>query len=277
MVRRLVPNFRRGWGNLWKALLTRDTALGVESVRALNLEDADLDALSLMLTFRPAEGSTALGSRLSAPEHERVVKKYKNVTGSDVNAFLQRLPRDFLFVSRNSTIVRSINLSLGGTSRDRFRANGRALIHGLALTAALGEPAAALGSPPSGPSGGAASIVVDMADTRAGEGEGLFSQLIVALTSSLVRRGPPRVPLTYLTVLRDEASHEIPTESEILMSHRVRGARVLSLPQRAAAALDIFALELRLWWADAVLGLAQFFAGKEPERPPRRGTATAFG
>lgn len=271
MVRRLEPAFRNGWANLWKALLTKDDALGLVSVRSLNLLDTDYDALSLMLTFRPSDGSNALGSRLSTTEHERVVGRYKNVTASDVNTFLQRLPRDFLFVSRNSTIVRSINLNLGGSSRDRFRANGRALVQGIALTAALGESEAARTHSTG------ASIVVDMADTT-GDSDGLVSQLIIALRSSLMRSGPPRVPLTYLTVLRDAKTHEVPTESELLLSRRARGAHALSFSQRAAAALDKYTLEWSLWWADAALGIVQLWWGSEPPRPPRRpGVSTTYG
>lgn len=43
---------------------------------------------------------------------------------------MEYLPRDMLFVFRVSNLVRSLNLELGGTSRDRFWIMGRNAIQG---------------------------------------------------------------------------------------------------------------------------------------------------
>ena len=74
-----------------------------------------------------------LGERMSPSERAAVKARYKGSTRADVNEFMQRLPRDLLFVLRCNSIVRSVNKELGGTSRQRFLANGRAAVRGLEL------------------------------------------------------------------------------------------------------------------------------------------------
>ena len=46
--------------------------------------------------------------------------RYGKVGAADVNAFLERLPRDMLFVMRTWSLVRSLNRALGGTTRQRL-------------------------------------------------------------------------------------------------------------------------------------------------------------
>lgn len=84
---------------------------------------------------QPSLGSTTkLGGRMDEAERMQVRERYKSVTASDVNDFIKKLPRDMLFVLRNQNMVRAMNLHLGGTSRDRFRATAEAAVRGMVLT-----------------------------------------------------------------------------------------------------------------------------------------------
>ena len=58
-------------------------------------------------------------------------------TVSNNAAFLERLPRDLLFVMRAWALVRSLNRSLGGTSRQRFLIIGDAAARGTAADAGV--------------------------------------------------------------------------------------------------------------------------------------------
>jgi len=131
MYRRLEPSFRRSYCMLWKALLLRDERLGKEAVKGLGVSSEAYDALALVFTFRGTNSKGKLGQRLSKEERLKLREKYKDVSPGDVNKFLESLPRDLLFVLRCTNIVRSINLSLGGTSRLRFRIMGESAVRGL--------------------------------------------------------------------------------------------------------------------------------------------------
>jgi hypothetical protein len=124
----------------------------------------DYDALSTLLTFRPSVTLTptlgdpdpnpnpspspspdpdpdpdpnpnpnsnpqqasraALGSRMSAEERRALRARFEGLGAQDVNLFLERLPRDMLFVMRTWALVRSLNRKLGGTTRQRFLTMG---------------------------------------------------------------------------------------------------------------------------------------------------------
>ena len=65
-----------------------------------------------------------------------MIEKFKGEekwTAADVNKFMENLPRDMLFVLRTLNIVRSLNKSLGGSSRERFDAMSESMLKGLAL------------------------------------------------------------------------------------------------------------------------------------------------
>jgi aarF domain-containing kinase len=270
MVRRLSPSFRRAYAELWRALLARDHAAGLQAVRALGLRDDEYDALSLMLTYRPAEGSTALGARIDADERARMKDKYKNVKAADLNDFLQRLPRDLLFVGRNAQIVRSINLSLGGSSRDRFRANGSAAIRGISLTKALGGFSSA--GAMQAARGSAASVVADFAVAPQQLERGIVPLAAAAVRAALgFQHEAPRAPVSYLTALRAASAHEAPTESEDLAA--ARGAPLTTL-QRVVSTLDSAALFWRLWAAETLLGLATWWSGHAAAPEPATATAS---
>lgn len=50
------------------------------------------------------------GQRITEEERQALVAKYKVILSHDsLNAFLERLPRDMLFVMRTSDLVRSLN------------------------------------------------------------------------------------------------------------------------------------------------------------------------
>ena len=263
MVRRLAPDFRRSYAELWCAILAQDNKAGLKAVRALGLAENEYDALSLMLVYRPASTTTALGARMDKEERAKIVAQYKGVTPADINEFIQRLPRDFLFCGRNAQIVRSLNLELGGVSADRFRANGRAAIRGMALTAAIGLDS----TPPIVQMrGGAANIVSDFAPhetaaaAAAKEVRGVLPLAAAALRAAMGRTlEAPRAPVTYLTALRDASAHEKPTESEDLAAKR--GA-ALSTWQRTAAGVNIGALYWRLWAAETYLAIKSWWSGR---------------
>ena len=141
MYRRLSPRFRAGYCRLWKALLTRDDALGARACRELGVAQGAYDVLSLMLLQRPAASGAGLGARLSKAEVQKLKEKYKDTAAQKINDFMQSLPRDLLFVSRNTNMVRGLNLALGGTARERFRITGQCAVRGLVLTDATEDDA----------------------------------------------------------------------------------------------------------------------------------------
>lgn len=133
MYRRLDQSFRRAHCLLWKSLLTQDSKLGSKTMTALGLNDIGYETLSLILTFRTPTGDARVGGRMSDSERKRIREKYRYVTAGDVNRFMQSLPRDMLFVLRTNDIVRSLNKSLGGTSRSRFITMGEWAVRGLSI------------------------------------------------------------------------------------------------------------------------------------------------
>ena len=64
---------------------------------------------------------------------KRLREKYKDVDAEQVNAFVQRLPRDLLFVLRGNSIIRGVNALLGGTSEQRFETTLCTIIEGTHL------------------------------------------------------------------------------------------------------------------------------------------------
>ena len=133
MYRRLEQPFRRAHCMLWKSLLTRDADLGSRTMSALGLDEIGYETLSIALTFRTPRGNASVGGRMSDAERQDLKDKYKGVTAGDINRFMQSLPRDMLFVLRTNDIVRSLNKSLGGTSRSRFITMGEWAVRGLAV------------------------------------------------------------------------------------------------------------------------------------------------
>ena len=120
MYRELTESFRASYSRLWVSLLTADHERGRAEAVALGVPEEDYDALSLVLTFRPARSTAAIGARLSAEDRQTLRTRYGKVGAADVNAFLERLPRDMLFVMRTWSLVRSLNRELGGTTRERL-------------------------------------------------------------------------------------------------------------------------------------------------------------
>jgi aarF domain-containing kinase len=61
---------------------------------------------------------------MSAEERRALRARFEGLGAQDVNLFLERLPRDMLFVMRTWALVRSLNRKLGGTTRQRFLTMG---------------------------------------------------------------------------------------------------------------------------------------------------------
>ncbi|KEP65251.1 UNVERIFIED_CONTAM: ABC1 family protein [Hammondia hammondi] len=99
-------------------------------------EDAALDLLSLILTYRPQTRLlyTALGSAIHVEDGKAMITQLRGTSFSAVSAFLESLPRDLLWVLRMTSILRSLNLQLGGSTRSRFLAMGESCCRGLQLS-----------------------------------------------------------------------------------------------------------------------------------------------
>lgn len=127
MYRRLSSRFRRAYCALWKALLLRDPAAGETAIQDLDLPRDAYDVLSLMLTYR-------LGRRADEQQLRSTIDRLRTQPREAASEFMQRLPRDMLFVFRTTGLVRSLNLALGGTTRDRITAFGDSAVRGMVLT-----------------------------------------------------------------------------------------------------------------------------------------------
>ena len=133
--------FRYNFCQLWKALVTRDKKLGKVTTANLGVPKA-YDGLSLILTFRLPDSEAPLGGKLTLEDRKKMIEKFKGEekwTAADVNKFMENLPRDMLFVLRTLNIVRSLNKSLGGSSRERFDAMSESMLKGLALEGDINE------------------------------------------------------------------------------------------------------------------------------------------
>mmetsp|Transcript_21357 Transcript_21357/g.37814 ORF Transcript_21357/g.37814 Transcript_21357/m.37814 type:complete len:407 (+) Transcript_21357:1-1221(+) len=131
MYRRLDPSFRAAYCKLWKSLLFRDNVQGRIAVRGLGVPDDFYEILATMFTMRTGKPATPEEEKLHKADRKRAREQFKDVTAKDVNEFLQRLPRDLLFVMRCTNIVRGINATLGGDIRMRFRVMGQSAVRGL--------------------------------------------------------------------------------------------------------------------------------------------------
>ena len=67
---------------------------------------------------------------MDAAERARVRARLRGATAEEVSEFLERLPRDMLFVMRTWALVSSHNRALGGTTRQRLRIYVRDATHG---------------------------------------------------------------------------------------------------------------------------------------------------
>lgn len=126
MYRRLSPSFRQAYCALWEALMLRDEELGHRAAIQMGLEGQAYDALSLMLTYRT-------GTRGSKEKLQATMKNLANSPKEKQQEMIREMPRDFFFVSRNLSLVRGLNLSLGGTTASRISISGDAAVRGMAL------------------------------------------------------------------------------------------------------------------------------------------------
>ena len=133
LYRELGSEFRVQYCRLWDALLTQDHRRGRAAAQSLGVRLEDYDSLSLLLTFRTSASRTAIGTRGSAEERDRVRQKLRQLSVADVSSFLERMPRDMLFVMRTWALVRSLNRALGGTTRQRLEIMGGYAARGVAV------------------------------------------------------------------------------------------------------------------------------------------------
>eukprot|EP00924_Labyrinthula_sp_SR-Ha-C_P002491 maker-scaffold_16-snap-gene-6.26-mRNA-1 protein AED:0.08 eAED:0.08 QI:44/1/1/1/0.5/0.33/3/168/574 len=144
MYRRLENSFRVTYCLLWKALLERDETLGRKVVTNLapGLRPEDYDIFSLSLTYRfPSRkkefrrsNSVITRSNMTKEDLDQLRDRFGEMTMQSLNDFLRRLPTDLHFVLRTTNLVRSLNNSLGGTSRERFRIMGNSALEGLEVS-----------------------------------------------------------------------------------------------------------------------------------------------
>jgi aarF domain-containing kinase len=279
MYRRCSGEFRVAFANLFRALLLGDRAAGLAGVRALGLEDGHLEALSLILAFRPLGGAraAALGGRLAAADAERLRAAGKAVAAMDVNRFMQRLPRDLLFVLRSINMIRSTNAALGGSTRARLVAMGEAAVRGAAVPVAARAHAAGAAAA----AGDAAAVALDAPSgdpLLAPSQPGLVHAGVFWLKAALGRE-PVREPVTYLNALAAGLASAAPTDWEVDAAARARARAAAPWLSAAGDALrglaegaDVWRLRAAIFVNDALFALFfAFFFTPAPEDKRARG------
>jgi aarF domain-containing kinase len=270
MYRRLTPQFRAAYCRLWKALITQDLEAGQRASIELGLGADAYDALSLILTYRSADSKASAGSRMSSAEVERLRQKYSKVTQADLNAFMKALPRDLLFVSRSTNMVRALNLELGGTSRQRFKITGECAIRGLVLTEAVADFAAVAAEHSANQrrQDVAAPLVADVASASTES-----STRLQRLWRRLVYGQPDAGPQTYLNAIASGSIITDPTESELQLLNG--GGAVGSWWRQIELASELAQLRLRLLLIDAGFALASWYGTFVPHVGSRHGDKDA--
>ena len=113
-------------------MLLRDVEDGQNTVKEMGLASEVFEVMSLIFTFRLPTNSGNLGSRMSLEQREELKTKYSRVNlVEQLNLFMESLPREMLFVMRSISIVRALNLSLGGSTAERLTLMGESAIKGL--------------------------------------------------------------------------------------------------------------------------------------------------
>ena len=147
MYRRLDEVYRSGYCNLWAGLINGNDDQALKGIRALGLGDHFLDILGLVMVYRVPQSVLDSGSELAHRKHgllnsneykhvvmEHIREKFgADVTLATVNSFIQNQSRDFLYCSRCTSLIRGLNLQLGGTTANRFLVFGSAATRGVSL------------------------------------------------------------------------------------------------------------------------------------------------
>lgn len=260
MYRRLTPHFRAAYCRLWKALVMRDDDLGRTATRELGLEAVHYDALSLALTYRPAASSAGLGKRMSGADVARIKAEYGSVTAGDINRFMQRLPRDMLFVMRSSNMIRALNMDLGGTSRQRFQIMAESAIRGLTLTDAVGDFQASAEAHLAAAGEGGGAVLVGAAPAVS-DAPSIFRFL------AQLRATPPVEPVTYVNALSSGSVLSTPTESEA--QRHLTG----SWWRQVRLWWGLVDLRVTLWWLDALFALLSWRGEYTPHESQQHAAA----
>ncbi|KAE9132512.1 hypothetical protein PF005_g3460 [Phytophthora fragariae] len=129
LYRELDGEFRKTYCDLWRAMLTRDSALLEDCGKRLNVGELS-KYLPLLLTYRTINHKGRLDTSMSESERKALAEDLKGMRFSTVTDFLEQLPRDMLFVFRTNNMIRALNKELGGTTRERFSIMGNYAVSG---------------------------------------------------------------------------------------------------------------------------------------------------
>ncbi|OQR81856.1 glycoside hydrolase [Thraustotheca clavata] len=130
LYRQLDDEFRVTFCKLWKGLLLRDNDIIDDCSTKFGIRRY-ASVLPLIFTYRGMHSNNKLAGQISKEDREAIMKDLKSFERSNVNEFLETLPRDMLFVLRSTNLTRSLNKDLGGTSRLRFHVFGKYAVKGL--------------------------------------------------------------------------------------------------------------------------------------------------
>ena len=109
----LKPSFRDNYARLWRALVVRDVKNIEKYARNLGAGDY-YKIFSFILTFRPFSNTdTGLSSKVSKSDFDKLKQEWDE-SDPDISKLLESLDRELLLVLRSATILRSINIELGG-------------------------------------------------------------------------------------------------------------------------------------------------------------------
>jgi aarF domain-containing kinase len=232
MVRRLTPAFRHNFADLWVGLTLSDHDRAIRAIQALGMEKSHHEAMSLILVYRPVgigRRTAALGGKWSEEDVERLKAAKEKIDAMEVNRFMQRLPRDLLFLLRAVNFMRSLNQSLGGTTYERFVTMSTYAVRGLNLPISplASGPSSAIPADPNSTSyllsdvkgGSLDDLVSETQDRKAskdplGATSGALHGLVLWL-KQILKREPVREPLTYVNAQAKGNVIDDPTDSEI--------------------------------------------------------------
>ena len=132
MYRRLNPEFRQVYCQLWKAFITRNDELGSSLMPSFGLPENYFKYISMMMTYRP-HSQDPFTEMFDADDIKSMQKEFHFMSFEEVTKMIKRLPRDLMFLMRGVNLVASINRDLGGTTSQRLEAFGQSAVSGLKI------------------------------------------------------------------------------------------------------------------------------------------------
>jgi aarF domain-containing kinase len=128
LYRELDVRFRDNYAHLWRALVLRKQDEIERYARALGAGDY-YKIFSFILTFRPFAATGVLSGKVTATDIEGARREWEEMD-PNISALLKGLDRELLLVLRTQTILRGINVELGGTV-NRYHVNARSAIRAI--------------------------------------------------------------------------------------------------------------------------------------------------